>query len=170
MSSIDTRPAPRSGDAGYKFVIRLKPSSTLAMEMAYRPSRVGSCSFPLPLVLASSFCAPPTAAAATAAATATALPQPKAPAAAAASKQSDDKGGSTTSSDTAVAASIVQDPLAINVEASGVQPLVVLSKSAVDFGACVVSRGVTQRPSPYLQELYVRNNTEGEIEVGGWVR
>jgi hypothetical protein len=57
---------------------------------------------------------------------------------------------------------------AVAVFATGVQPQVVLSKGTLDFGACVVGRsGGSRRASPYAVEVYVRNNTEGEIQVGG---
>lgn len=56
--------------------------------------------------------------------------------------------------------------LAVPVTAEGVTPRVVLSKGAVDFGACVVGRGGSGgRPSPYASEVYVRNNTDAEVQV-----
>jgi hypothetical protein len=131
---MDARRPSRPGNAGYKFVIRLRPSSTLAAALAFRPSRTGAAAFRLPLALQCIAAQPQPAAAA----------PPPGPDGAAARP----------------------DPLAVAVDASGVQPLVVLSRGAVDFGACVVGRGGRSGVGPYSTEVFVRNNTDEDMEVG----
>lgn len=149
MSCVDARQPPRPGDTGYKYVIRLKASGSLAMAIAHRPNRVGACSFQLPLTLATSL-------------PAAARQLPAGVGAAARGAAPGTEGGVTTGG-------VTSDPLSVPVTATGVQPLVVLSKNAVDFGACVVARGGGgggRRVSPYSTDIYVRNNTEDDIEVG----
>ena len=122
------------GGGGLRFVIRLKPSSSLAMSISYRPSRPGSSQFALPMALVTSSGAPPAAAAI---ADGAAAPPPS-------------------------------DPLAVPVSAEGAQPRVLLSKSAVDFGACVVRRsggGGGGRAAPYETEVYARNATDRPLAV-----
>lgn len=124
VSSMGSRrPHGGGGDGGgHKFIIKLRPSSTLAMALAFRPRAAAPAAFALPLALAN------------------------------APGGGGEGGGST---------------LAVPVTAEGVQPRVVLSKGAVDFGACVIGRGGSGgRPSPYAAEVYVRNNTDAEVQVG----
>lgn len=137
MSSLDTqRAAHRSGEAGYKFIIHLKPSSSLAMTLAFRPSRTGTLQLPLPLVLHSALAAAPVSDTGD-------------------EEEQEDGSGSSAGSNL----------LGVPVVAQGVQPQLVLSKSSVDFGACIISRSQSQRASPYATEVYVRNNTEADVQV-----
>jgi hypothetical protein len=148
VSSIGGRRAPaRPGDAGYKFLIRLNPSGSLAMALAYRPRGTGNLAFTLPLALQCSALAAPATSVAD-------LPQAAGAAAA--------SGGGRPGEGTAPRA-----VLAVPVAATGMQPLVVLSKTSFDFGPCVVGRGGMQRPSSYTAEVYVRNNTDADLEVRG---
>ncbi len=151
VSSVDASQPARPGDTGYKYVIRLKASGSLAMAIAHRPNRVGGCSFQLPLTLATSL-------------PAAAWQLPPGVAAAAAR-------GPALGQTAGTEGGVTSDPLSVPVTATGVQPLVVLSKNAVDFGACVVARGGGgggRRVSPYSTDIYVRNNTEDDIEVGSF--
>lgn len=151
------RLAIRPGAAGYKFLIHLRPSSSLAMSLAYRPSRTGAQDFRLPLTLHSSLSASALTSSAGAAA------------GAGASLDGTDAGeqASCGASGEGDGASGGAGALAVAVAASGVQPQLVLSKGVVEFGACVIGRGGSQRPSPYVYELNVRNNTDTDIQVRG---
>ena len=144
------RPAARPGAAGYKFLIHMRTSGSLGMSIAYRPSRTGAQDFVLPLMLHSSLAA-------------------SAAAASSYGAVASDDGGEESGEvgEGASGAAGGGEGLAVAVAASGVQPQLVLSKGMVDFGACVIGRGGSQRPSPYVFELNVRNNTEADIEVGG---
>lgn len=112
-----------SKDLGHRFILNLKPNSTLPMTLAFRPSRPMDYRLDLAFVL--------------------------------------HYGGSVLSGD---ANNHNGAAVAVQVTGTGVQPALVLSKSVVDFGSEVVVRS-NQPKSPYSQDIYVRNNTEGHIEV-----
>jgi hypothetical protein len=109
------------------------------MVLAFRPTSAGAASFPLPLTLECPAAAAPVVAAAAG------------------------EGGEQAVAAAAVAERVCA--LAVPVTAIGVQPLVVLSKASLDFGPCIVGRGGMQRPSSYTAEVYIRNNTDADLEV-----
>ncbi|KAI8473771.1 MAG: hypothetical protein J3K34DRAFT_497953 [Monoraphidium minutum] len=155
MSSADARrPRHRPGESGYRFVIHLRPSSTLAMALLHRPSRTGDLAFTLPLVLHSALAAAAGAGAKRGAARGARSEHEGSGGEGSDGEEGEEEGGGGGGG------------LAVEVTGAGVQPQLVLSKGAVDFGACVIGRGGGgHRPSPYAAEVYVRNNTEGDIQV-----
>lgn len=67
-----------------------------------------------------------------------------------------------------VDAAAVPEPariLAVQVSANGVVPKLIISKSTIDFESQVVRSNQQPGKSPYAQEIYARNNTEGPLQV-----
>ncbi|KAF6261116.1 hypothetical protein COO60DRAFT_1637017 [Scenedesmus sp. NREL 46B-D3] len=65
----------------------------------------------------------------------------------------------------AAAAAPVPEPLAVPVMAVGLVPKLILSKSNVDFGSQVVRTSSQPGKSPYSCDVYLRNNTEAQLQV-----
>jgi hypothetical protein len=54
--------------------------------------------------------------------------------------------------------------LAVPVTATGLQPQVIVSKTVVEFGNKVIQQQ-GKKKKPYVQDIYIRNNTSGQLEV-----
>lgn len=162
MTSQGGKP-PAAGDSGYRFLIQMKPSSTLPLQLVYRPSRAQPACFSLPMVLHSN-----------GAEVEAAKPLVPAPVSVTAGQRSStptrtNKPGSAGSQGkaaaTAATAAAPAPVLAVPVTATGVVPKVISSKTNINFESQVVRNSQQPGKSPYVQEVYARNNTEGVLQV-----
>ena len=58
----------------------------------------------------------------------------------------------------------VAEVLAVPVTATGLQPQLILSKTVVEFGSKVIQQQGKHK-KPYVQDIYIRNNTSAQLEV-----
>lgn len=169
-----------SGGSGFRFLITLQPSSTLPLQMVYRPSIAQPQQFALPLALQHSYgggsgstaAANVQAAAAgvggAAAAQRRSSTERRASVAGGGSAGGHSKPGSAAGSTKAAAAADDGDTrpqLSVPVEAEGVVPKVILSKSALDFGSRVARRALQGGKSPHVFDVVMRNNTDSPLQV-----
>eukprot|EP00775_Hariotina_reticulata_P012144 gene12144-12282_t len=160
MSSQGGRNMPY-GEGGYKFLIQLNPSSSLPLQMAYRPSKAHVSCFQLPIVLQSS------GADASAACAVSAGRLPRSSATCSPAKNIENCVGATAANRDAGTAGTedVSAALCVKVQAAAVVPRIIASKSSVDFDLKVVQRSRASSKSPYSQVLYIRNNTSDVLQV-----
>lgn len=165
---------------GYRFLIKMNPSSSLPMMLSFQPSKPHTYNFPAPFMVDSGLggavvshnpqgAGAPTRANASLAGGA-ARGGRRAPAGAGSfggGLDDDDDCGLDNADLPPPKLPEGEQQLNVPVRAVGVQPQLVLSKTLVEFGSRIVIRS-HQRSMPYTQALYVRNNTEAPLEVGGW--
>lgn len=149
------------GEGGYKFLIQLNPSSSLPLQMAYRPSKAHVSCFQLPMALQSS------GADASAACTASAGRIARSSATHGPAKTIENCMGVAAESHDAgtTGTEDVSAALCVKVQAAAVVPRIIASKSSVDFDLKVVQRSRASSKSPYSQVLYIRNNTSDVLQV-----
>lgn len=128
----------------------MKPSSTLPLQLVYRPSRAHAVEFLLPMVLHIN-------------GGQEAAVQAPVPVRASASAQS--RRGSTPGSQSKASAAVPAPVLAVPVAAVGVMPKLISSKTSISFDSQVVLSNKQPGRSPYTQEIYMRNNTEAALQV-----
>ena len=169
-----------SSECGFKFLITLQPSSSLPLQIVYRPSAPQSQRFALPLSLQHSYSAAANEGGASVSGAGSAT-QPAVSAAAQRRVTSDrrasvsnaaaghhPKPGSAAGSSKAAAAAAVPDAppkLGVPVEAEGVVPKIILSKTALDFGSRVARGALQGGKSPHLFHVTLRNNTDSTLQV-----
>lgn len=179
-----------SGGCGSRFLITLNPSGSLPLQLVYRPSIPQQQHFALPLALQHSYNSSSSSSQGNAGGQTTgsgpavlAAATPGAPAqqrratterrmsatgsAAAHSKPGSAAGSSRGAAVAAAGLPHTPEPpkLAVPVEAEGVVPKVILSRSALDFGSKVARRALQGGKSPHVFDVQLRNNTDAPLQL-----
>lgn len=149
----------------------MQPSSSLPLQMVFRPSVPQPQHFALRLTLQHSYSSSSTApvdGAGGAAGSGKAAASHGVNRRATTERRTSAAGSSKPGGAAAAAAAQPSESpkvLAVPVEAEGVVPKVILSRAALDFGCKVARRALQPGKSPHVFEVHLRNNTDAPLQV-----